>query len=230
MPDWKEIGGKHLRVLKICSPEFEEKFTEEVAGHLEDTYEGHLRAGMSPEAAFHRTVEQIDGRFRICLTPRILQEVLMTDFARKVGLPGLLTFATAMVIAWALEMAHVQPKTILLGNGFFLSLPMAWLCLLPFCGAAGVLVSHRSGGSRLQRIAACLFPSAIMGTVLLLIFVAGFAISRVVPDSGWNWAFVVPDLALWLTVQAILTAILLLLGAGLVESVDRVCSRTPRNM
>src|SRR6185437_16787861 len=102
-------------------------------------------------------------------------------------LPGLLTFALSMGIDMALRMAHVQPKTILLGNGLPFSLPpISWLCLLPLCGAAGTLVSHRNGGSRLQRIAACLFPSAIMAAVLLTIFVAGFAISLFVPDSGWN--------------------------------------------
>ena len=218
MPDWKQIVRKHLRVLGVCSPEF----TEELASHLEDSYESSLSEGLKPEAAFRRTASQINRRSRICLTLRIFQEVLMTDFARKVGLPGLLTFALAMGIAMALEMAQVQPKTILLGNGLPLSLPpIAWLCLLPFCGAAGALVSHRSGGSRVQRIAACLFPSAIMAAVLLIIFVAGFAISLFVPDSGWNWALAVPALALWLTGQAILTAVPLLLGAVAGEQMKR---------
>ncbi|MGZ7056266.1 MAG: hypothetical protein ACXVK3_12115 [Candidatus Angelobacter sp.] len=219
MLDWKQIVRKKFRVLGVCSPEW----TEELAGHLEDIYEAFLRGGAPPEAAFDRTVMQVNRRSEICLTLRILQEVLMTDFARNVGLPGLLTFALSMGIDMALEMAHVQPKTILLGNGLPLSLPpIAWLCLLPFCGAAGALVSHRSGGSRLQRIAACLFPSAIMAAVLLIIFVAGFAISLFVPDSGWNWALAVPALALWLTGQAILTAVPLLLGAVAGEQMKRV--------
>jgi hypothetical protein len=141
----------------------------------------------------------------------------MIGFTRKVALPGLLTFASAMVIAWALDMAHIQPRTILLANGLFLSVPTVWLCLLPFCGAAGALVSRRSGGSRLQGIAASLFPSAIMGIVLLLGFVVGFVISRFVPDYGWNWALVVPGLALWLTTFTALTAIPLLLGAAIAE-------------
>jgi hypothetical protein len=139
----------------------------------------------------------------------------MSDFARKVGLPGLLTFALAMVIALALNMANVQPSFIL-GNRLY-PVAIAWLCLLPLCGAAGALVSHRNGGSRLQRIAACLFPSAIIATVLFLIVVAGFTISRFLPDSGWNWAFAVPGLAVWLAGQAILTAVPLLLGAGAEE-------------
>jgi hypothetical protein len=215
MPDWKQIVRKNLRVLGVCSPEF----TEELAAHLEDSYEASLRGGVPPEAAFHRTVVQINRRSRICLTQRILQEVLMTDFARNVGLPGLLTFALAMVIDLALNMAYVRPNFIL-GNRLY-SLPIAWLCLLPFCGAAGALVSHRNGGSRLQRIAACLFPCAIMATVVVLIFVAGFAISRFQPDSGWNWAFAVPGLALWLTGQVILTAVPLLLGAEAGEQLKR---------
>ncbi len=213
MPDWKQIVRKHFRVLAVCSPEF----TEELAGHLEDGYEALLCEGLPAEAALHSTMSQIEGRRKSWLMLQLLQEDLMTGFIRKVALPGLLTFAMAMVIAWALELARVQPKTIFLANGLFFSLPIVWLCLLPVCGAAGALFSHRSGGSRLQRIAACLFPSMIMGTVLLLIFVAGFAISRFVPDYGWNWAVAVPGLALWLIGQAILTAIALLLGAGVAE-------------
>jgi hypothetical protein len=219
MPDWKYIVRKKLRVLGACSPEL----TEELAGHLEDTYEAFLHPAVPPEDAFHRTVVQVNGRSKICLTLQILQEVLMTDFARKVGLPGLLTFALSMGVAMALETAHIQAKIILLDNGLPLSLPpIAWLCLLPFCGAAGALVSHRAGGSKLQHIAACLFPSAIIAAVLLIIFVAGFAISLFAPQSGWNWAFAVPALALWLTGQTILTAVPLLLGALAGGQIKRV--------
>jgi hypothetical protein len=61
-----------------------------------------------------------------------------------------------------------------------------------------------------------------MAAVLLIIFVAGFAISLLVPDSGWNWALAVPALALWLTGQAIVTAVPLLLGAIAGEQMKRV--------
>lgn len=219
MPDWKQFARKKFRVLGVCSPEL----TEELAGHLEDIYEALLHGGVPPDAAFHRTAVELNRRTEIRLTMRILQEILMTNFALKVGLPGLLTFALSIGIAMALGMAHVQPRTILLSNGLPLSLPpIAWLCLLPFCGAAGTLVSHRSGGSRLQRIAACLFPSAMIAAVLLIIFVAGFAISLFVPDSGWNWALAVPALALWLIGQAIVMAVPLLLGAVAGEQMKNV--------
>jgi hypothetical protein len=225
MHDWENVIRQRLRILRVCPTPRAEELVGELASHLEDSYEDSLRNGLPPDTAFHHAVVQIERRSRICLTLRVLWEVLMTDFARKVGLPGLLTFASAMVIAWVLDLAHIQPKTIFMANGLYLSLPAAWLCLVPICGAVGVFVSHRSGGSRLQRVAACLFPSAIMGAVLLLIFVAGFAISRFVPDSGWDWALVVPGLALWLTGSAILPAIPLLAGAAAGEQLKKIWVR-----
>jgi hypothetical protein len=218
--DWKRIVREKFRALGALSTELSEQITEELAGHLEDAYEEHLREGLPPQAAFARAVTQITPGSRI--SRRIRLEALMNDFTRKVALPGLLTFASAMAMAWVLDMAHIQPKTILLANGLFLSVPIAWLFLLPFCGFAGAIVSQRNGGSRLHRIAACLFPSAIMGAVLLFIFAAGFVISRFAPDSGWNWALAVPGLALGLTGQTILTGIPLLLGAGAGEKMNRM--------
>jgi hypothetical protein len=217
MPDWKQIVRENLRVLGVCSPEL----AEEIADHLEDSYEAFLQEGLPAEVAFQRTVGQIEGRCKAWLALQLLQEDIMTGFTRKIALPGLLTFALAMVIAWALDMAHVRPQAIFLANGLFLPIPIAWLCLLPLCGAAGALVSHRSGGSALQGIAASLFPSAIMGTVLLLILVAGFAISRFTPDAGWNWGLVVPALALWMLSYAVISAMFLALGAGLAERAKR---------
>jgi hypothetical protein len=217
MPDWKQIVRKNLLVLGICSPEL----AVELADHLEDSYEAFLREGLPAEVAFHRTVSQVEGRRKGWLALRLLQEDIMTGFTRKIALPGLLTFALAMVIARALDLAHVHPQSIFLANGLFLPVPIAWLCLLPFCGAAGALVSHRSGGSPLHGITASLFPSAIMGTVLLLILVAGFAISRFTPDSGWNWGLVVPALALWMLSCAVISAMFLALGAGVAERAKR---------
>jgi hypothetical protein len=56
MPDWKQIVRKNLRVLDVCSTEL----TEELAAHLEDSYEAALRGGVAPEAAFHRSAVQIN--------------------------------------------------------------------------------------------------------------------------------------------------------------------------
>jgi hypothetical protein len=173
MPDWKQIVRKKLRVLGVCSPEF----TEELAAHLEDNYEALLCEGLPTEVAFQHTIGQIEGRYRVWLVMRFLQEELMTGFIRQVALPGLLTSAAACFFYWALELEHIRHKVIWLVDG---QLPLWWWCLLPICGALGALLSRRSGGSRLQRIAASLLPSAILGTLVLMIFVVGFTMSGLV--------------------------------------------------
>ena len=221
MPDWKQIVRRNLRVLKVCSPEL----TEELAGHLEDNYEASLREGLPAEVAFHRTIGQIEGRCKSRLVLRFLKEDIMTGFTRKVGLPGLLTFASAMAIGWVLNFAHIQPKTIFLSDGLFLSLPIAWMCLLPVCGALGTVISRRNGGSHLDRMVAAAFPAIIFGLVLLLICVVGWAISLFVPNYGWNWRLVAWGLGLWGFGYSILPAVALLLGSA---AADQAKNKRPR--
>jgi len=213
MPDWKRIVCERFRILSGASPES----AEELAGHLEDRYEGHLRAGLFADIALQCTLEEIERPRGNWLTLRLLKEDIMKGFARKIGLPGVLAFAAAMVIAWALDVAHIQPKTIFLANGLFLPLPIVWFCLLPFCGALGAIISRRNGGRRLDRTIAGAFPAVILFCVLMLIFVAGWAISLFAADYSWNWAIVVPALALWMPGYGILAAIALLAGVAVVE-------------
>jgi len=126
------------------------QFTDDLAAHLEDSYEAALGQGSSAEAAFQQTVGQIDGRRGVWLAMRFLQE-LMTGFIREVALPGLLTSAAAWFFYRALELDHIQHKVICVLGG---QLPLRWWCLLPICGALGAHLSCRNRESRLQRIAA----------------------------------------------------------------------------
>jgi hypothetical protein len=224
MRDWEQIVRRHLRTLKACSPAFAESVTEELANHLEERYEDDLRAGMPEAMAFERAMTEIEFG-SITLKMQLLWEDHMRGFTRRVGLPGLLTFASAMAIAWVLDFVHIQPKTMWLSNGLFLSLPIVWLCLLPLCGALGMIVSRRQGGSSLDGMMAAGFPAAVMAIVLLLIFVAGWAISLFVRDYGWNWAFAVPGLALGLATYAVMTATALLLGAAAAEQAKKISAR-----
>jgi hypothetical protein len=170
MPDWKHIVRKKFRVLGVCSPEF----TEELAAHLEDSYEALLGEGLPAEVAFQHTIGQIEGRCRVWLVMRFLQEELMTGFIREVALPGLLTSAAACFFYWALKLDQIRHDVIWLLGG---QLPLWWWCLLPICGVLGAILSRRNRGSRRQRIAASLLPSAILGTFVVLIFAVGFTVS-----------------------------------------------------
>lgn len=216
MPDWKRIVDRKLRALAICSPEF----TEELATHLEDSYEALRCEGLAAEAAFRHTLGQIEGRCMIWLVMRFLQEELMNGFIPKVALPGLLTSAAAVLLYWALALVHGQPGVMWLIGG---QLPLWWWCLLPICGVLGALLSQRKAESRLQRMAASLLPSAVLCIFILLIFLAGFTVS----GFANHYQFVATRLeALGLVppVFGIVPAAFSLLGAGVAEvSVRKFC-------
>jgi hypothetical protein len=207
MPDWKQIVRKHLSVLAICSPEF----TEELATHLEDNYEALLGEGVPAEVAVQQIIGQIEGRCRVWLETRLLQEELMTRFIREVALPGVLTSAAAGVLYWALALTHLRPRVMWLVGG---QSPLWWWSLLPIFGALGALLSQRKGGSRLQRIAASQVPSAIMCTLIGLMFVVGFTFSGFLNHPWWVrlelLGLVPPGFA-------VIPAAFSLLGAGIAE-------------
>jgi hypothetical protein len=167
MPDWKQIVCAKLRVLGTWSPEF----TQELADHLEDSYEALRCEGLPAEAAFQHIIGQIEGRCRLWLVMRFLQEEFMTGFIRELALPGLLTSVAAWFFYRALALSHISHEVLWLVGG---QLPLWWWCLLPMCGALGAFLSQRNRGSRLQGMAASLLPSAILCTLVLMIFVVGF--------------------------------------------------------
>ena len=209
MPDWKQIVRKNLRVVGVCSPEF----TEELAAHLEDSYEAFRREGLPAEVAVQHTIGQIEGRCRVWLVMRFLQEELMTGFIPKVALPGLLMSAAARLLHWALALDHIRPKVIWLVGG---QLPLWWWCLLPICGALGALLSQRNGGSRLRRMAASQLPSAILCTLVLLLFVVGFTASGLV-NHYQSASARVESLGLVPPGFGLIPAAFSLLGAGIAE-------------
>jgi len=213
MPDWKQIVRKNLRVLGVCLPEF----TEELATHLEDSYEALLGEGLPAEVAFQHTIVQIEGSCSVWLVIRFLQEELMTGFIPKVVLPGLLTSVAARLLYWALAMDHIRPKVIWLVGG---QLPLWWWCLLPVCGALGALLSQRKGGSLLHRMAASQLPSAILCTLVLLLFVSGFTASGLV-NHYQSVSARVESLGLVPPGFGLIPAAFSLLGAGIAESSTR---------
>ena len=137
----------------------------------------------------------------------------MSGFITKVALPGLLTSAAAWFFHWALALGHIRSEVLWLLGG---RLPLWWWCVLPICGALGALLAQRNGGSRLQRMAASQLPSAILCTLVLLIFVVGFTLSgfvnhyQLVSARLESLGIVPPGFAL-------IPAAFSLLGAGIAE-------------
>jgi uncharacterized membrane-anchored protein len=76
------------------------------------------------------------------------------------------------------QTAFAQSKLGSLENATALAFYIPWLLTLPFCGAAGAYLSRRSGGKRLSRLAAAVFPAIMMLAVLCLILPIGIFVER----------------------------------------------------
>jgi hypothetical protein len=225
MPDWNQIVRRNFRVLMACSPEFAEKVAEELSGHIEDSYEDYLQTGLTKKAALECALNEIKLSRGNWLAPRLLKEDCMTGFTRKVGLPGVLTFAVAMAIAWTLDVLHIPPKIIFLRDSMFLSLPIAWMCALPICGVLGAFISRRNGGSPVDRAISASFPAIMFAAVFAFILIVGSIISVFVRNY-WHWRYVISGMALWVTGYVILPAIALLLGATIAGQISRIGRQT----
>src|SRR5579863_8371717 len=60
MPEWKPEIVRRLAPLKL-SPAREAEIADELAQHLEDRYQELLALGQPEEAAFHTTVQELEG-------------------------------------------------------------------------------------------------------------------------------------------------------------------------
>lgn len=207
---------KKLGVFGLCP-----KFADELAAHLEDNYEALRSQKLPAEVALHYTLGQIEGRCRLRLVRWFLQEEVMTGLIPKVVLPGLLTALAARCFYSALAAGHLLPQVLWLAGG---QLPIWWWRLLPLCGALGAFLSQRNGGSRLQRMAASLLPSAILCTFALMIFIVGFTMSGFVHHYQLAAARL-ESLGLVPPGFAVIPAALSLLGAGIAEVSARKFSR-----
>jgi hypothetical protein len=121
------------------------------------------------------------------------------------------------VFYWALTLTHTQPKVIWLIGG---QLPLWWWSLLPVCGAFGALLSQRNTGPRLQRIAASLLPSWVMGTFILLMFAVGFTLSGSV-NHYWPVSVRLESLGIVPPGFGLMPAAFSLLGAAIAEASAR---------
>ncbi len=159
--DWEELVCAKLAGLAI-EPRERREVIEELAAHLEESYESLRTKGLPEQVAMQQTLGQVadwqDLRRRIQVA-RAMKENIMNDRVRQLWLPGFLTFllSTGLLAMmeifgpkdWAL-MRVGQPPMVL----FFIP----WFFSLPLFGALGAYLSHRAGGSRRAIFSSIVFP------------------------------------------------------------------------
>jgi hypothetical protein len=213
MRDWEALVRQRLAGLALDGEERREVVVE-LAAHLEETFEGLRREGLSEGAATERALAQVQdwGSLRRRIQKARRKEDVMTDRVRQVWLPGFLTLFLSMMLLMAIQ--FIGPKPLVLSpHGWRVMAPMAviyvpWLlCLVPI-GAVGAYLSVRAGASRRGTFVSTVFPVL----PYFVFFVVAFPVCVILDD---HVAHNVVLSALWVGLVAwvVLPAVALLAGA-----------------
>ena len=179
--DWEELVRAKLAELAIEHREKREVI-EELAAHLEESYESLRTKGLPEQAAMQQTLAQVadwqDLRRRIQVA-RTRKENIMNDRVRQLWLPGLLTFVLSMGLLELVQKFGPRPIVLDLDKGTpVLMFYTSWLLTLPLAGAIGALLSQRAGGSPKILAISSVFPVLPFGVVFLIAIPVGLLIGH----------------------------------------------------
>jgi len=110
MRDWGEFVRQKLAGLAL-EPEEKRQVLEELAEHLEETYQSLLSEGISEEDAAQRTLFQVPDwkDLRRKIHSARTKENVMTNRVRQFWLPGLLTLVLSMVLLAVIQVLGPKP-------------------------------------------------------------------------------------------------------------------------
>ena len=166
MPDWEAHVRRHLAPLSLASNERDEVI-EELADHLQESFEQLLAEGITDADAEKRALAQVSdwNRFRREIQIAKAKENSMSDRVKQFWLPSLLTLLFSMGLLALIEIFGPKPWIVARhgGSPWTLIAPVAviyvpWLLCLPLIGAMGAFLSKRYGGSRRAILSSILFP------------------------------------------------------------------------
>src|SRR5258708_3486471 len=180
MPDWQKLVRQRLSGLALDAEEKDEVH-EELAAHLEESYESLRAKGNSEQAAMQQTLGQVADwqALRRRIQTARTKENIMNDRVRQLWLPGMLTFALSMALLELVQKFGPRPIVLDLDKGTpVLMFYTSWLLTLPFAGAMGALLSKRAGGSPKILAISSVFPVLPYGVVFLIAIPAGLLLSH----------------------------------------------------
>ena len=164
MPDWKKLV--HDRV-ELCGlpPADRKEVVEELAAHLEETYEAARSQSLSEAEAVELALQEVSDWHVLAadIQRAKSEDALMNHRTKSLWLPALASFAAATLFLLVLTQASLAPRFLVrLNSGLGISLYIGWLfAQIPF-GALGAFLSRRAGGTRATRIVAGTFPAIVM--------------------------------------------------------------------
>jgi hypothetical protein len=191
MRDWREVVRQRLAGLAL-EPEEKREVLEELAEHIEETYQTLLRGGISEQDAVQRALSEVpdwsDLQRRIHSART--KEIVMTNRITQFWLPGFLTFALSMSLLELVQKFFPQPFMLHLDHAPVLLFYVPWLLTLPLAGATGTYLSKRAGASPPMALFSSLFPVLPLAAIFLIAIPLGLVISQTLSHGIAAAAFV----------------------------------------
>src|SRR5690349_4701943 len=133
MPDWQELVRQRLSGLALGAAETNEVH-EELAAHLEESYEALLKENVPEEAAFRRALFQVTNwrnlQRRIFIAKK--KGHVMKKRLHQLWIPGFLALILSTLFLMTLQKVFgVRPRIVGSGPGAILFY-VPWLVALPF--------------------------------------------------------------------------------------------------
>jgi hypothetical protein len=147
MPDWKELIRRRMQPPPVAQAN---EVIEELSTHLEETYNDLIDRGYAPQAAFERTLQEVDDCGVLCRRisrTRLLRRSPMNYRTRRLWLLVAVTWLGA-----SLSVMLLQPTGRLYPDLILFYLP--WLATLPLACAAAAYLAQRADptNDRIKRL------------------------------------------------------------------------------
>src|SRR5579859_5125050 len=117
MPDWKNLVRERMSSLNL-PPGAKEEVISELAAHMEETYANARAKGLSEEAAFSRTLQEVNDW--VVLSKKIseakLEDTRMNTRTKSLWLPGLATLLGSSLSLLVLQRTAFQPRLVWFGH------------------------------------------------------------------------------------------------------------------
>ncbi|MGB2899434.1 MAG: hypothetical protein WBB89_09225 [Candidatus Acidiferrum sp.] len=153
---------------------------DELAGHLEEVYEGHRRQGMTEELAAQRAMKQVTdwNALQRHIRNAKEREDLMHDRVRQVWFPGFLTLTLSTGLLPMLLKLGLEPRIVSWSGPETILFYVPWLMTLPLFGALGAYISLRAGGSARAILFSGVFPVLSLAACFFVILPLSIVLDR----------------------------------------------------
>ena len=163
MPDWQEFVRQQLAGIQLSQDEAAQ-VADELANHLEETYQALVCEGVPEQAALCKVLQEVNNWPYLTSAIELARkkEPLVNKRVCQFWFPAFMTLLLAMVFLMAIEelgpkpwisSAASHPRVTPVAVVYF-----AWVITLPLIGALGAYLATRAGAAPRAVFSSIIFP------------------------------------------------------------------------